>query len=120
MGYSSGANRLHCRRRGIKCVIPVKDDQAAARKRRGSAGGREFAFDKDSYKDRDAVERAFCNYKQWSALATRYDKPAIVYRAGLVLHAITSWLPQETRPKRGHEAPTIGLTQPKTRSQPVA
>lgn len=92
-GYSSRANRLHCARRGIGCVIPVKDDQAAARKRKGSRGGREFAFNADSYKGRNVVERSFCSYKQWRALATRYDKLAVVYRAGLVLHAIINWLP---------------------------
>ncbi|QPL04716.1 MULTISPECIES: transposase [Actinomyces] len=59
----------------------------------GRAGGREFTFDKDSYNHRNAVERTFCDYKQWRALATRYDKLAIVYRADLVLHAITSRLP---------------------------
>lgn len=91
-GYSSRANRAHCRRRGIRCVIPVKADQKAARRRRGSKGGREHSFDAESYKGRNVVERAFASYKQWRALATRYDKLAITYRAGLVLHAILTWL----------------------------
>jgi len=30
--------------------------------------------------------------KQWRGLATRYDKLAIVYRAGAVLAAIITWL----------------------------
>ncbi|MFL1426695.1 MULTISPECIES: transposase, partial [unclassified Nocardiopsis] len=38
--YSSRANRAYLRRRGIKAVIPEKADQAANRKRKGSAGGR--------------------------------------------------------------------------------
>jgi transposase len=33
--YSPAANRAYLRRRGIKAVIPVKDDQAANRKRKG-------------------------------------------------------------------------------------
>lgn len=38
--YSSAANRSYLRHRGIKAVISVKDDQAAVRRRRGSAGAR--------------------------------------------------------------------------------
>ena len=30
-------------------------------------------------------------FKQWRALATRYDKLAIVYRAAVVLHAVVTW-----------------------------
>jgi hypothetical protein len=43
--YSSAANRAYLRRRGIKAVIPVKEDQKANRRRRGSKGGRQPAFD---------------------------------------------------------------------------
>ena len=38
--YSSAANRAYLRRRGIQAVIPVKEDQKAHRRNRGSAGGR--------------------------------------------------------------------------------
>lgn len=38
--YSSRANRAYLRRRGIKCTIPEKKDQAAHRLKRGSRGGR--------------------------------------------------------------------------------
>lgn len=38
------------------------------------------------------VERAFNTVKNWRALATRYDKYALVYRGGLVLAAILAWL----------------------------
>ncbi|MFE4537630.1 transposase [Streptomyces scopuliridis] len=36
--YSSRANRAHLRERGIKAVIPEKKDQAANRKKKGTAG----------------------------------------------------------------------------------
>jgi hypothetical protein len=55
--YSSRANRLYLRRRGIKAVIPVKNDQAAHRANRGSKGGRPPVFDRDAYKERNTVER---------------------------------------------------------------
>jgi Transposase DDE domain len=54
--YSSRANRAYLRRRHIKAVIPEKVDQAAHRKRRGSAGGRPVVFDAVQYKDRNTVE----------------------------------------------------------------
>ena len=44
--YSSKANRDHLARRGIKAAIPIKDDQAAGRRKKGSAGGRPPDFDK--------------------------------------------------------------------------
>jgi hypothetical protein len=43
--YSTGVIRSELRRRGIKAVIPPKSDHLTARARRGSAGGRPYAFD---------------------------------------------------------------------------
>ncbi|NLA09244.1 MAG: transposase, partial [Microbacteriaceae bacterium] len=36
--------------------------------------------------------RAFSLMKQWRGLATRYDKLAVTYRAGVVIAAILTWL----------------------------
>ncbi len=36
--------------------------------------------------------RGIGTFKHWRGLATRYDKHAIVYRAGLVLTALLLWL----------------------------
>ena len=90
--YSSRAIRAHLRRRGITACIPEPADQIGHRKRRGNRGGRPPTFDTEHYKSRNVVERAFNEDKQWRSLATRYDKLAIVYRAGAVLRAITLWL----------------------------
>ena len=87
--YSSGMARRLLRSRKITAVIPQKSDEIAARQRRGSAGGRPPSFDNIRYKQRNLVERSFALLKQWRGLATRYDKLAIVYRAGAVLRAIT-------------------------------
>ena len=38
--------------------------------------------------------------KQWRGLATRYDKLALTYRGGVVLRAITLWLPFSDRLRR--------------------
>ena len=87
--YSSRATRSQLRRRRIVAVIPEPSDQIAHRKRRGSRGGRPPAFDAEDYKRRNVIERNFNVVKQWRGLATRYDKLAIVYRAGAVLRAST-------------------------------
>ena len=89
--YGSGVNRRMLRARGIRVVIPEKSDQIASRKRKGSKGGRPPAFDAEAYKDRNVVERSFALVKQWRGIATRYDKLAITYRSGAVLHAVLTW-----------------------------
>ncbi|MBT2407545.1 MULTISPECIES: transposase [unclassified Streptomyces] len=53
-------NRRYLRRHDVKAVIPVKKDQAAHRRNRGSQGGRPQVFDRDAYKDRNTVERCVC------------------------------------------------------------
>jgi transposase len=89
--YSSRAIRAHLRRRGIRAVIPQPVDQAANRRRRGSHGGRPPTFDREAYKQRNTVERCINMIKQWRGLATRYDKTATIYLAGLHLAAIFIW-----------------------------
>lgn len=89
--YSSRAIRGHLRDRGITAVIPVPDDQAGHRLRRGSAGGRPPNFDAETYRGRNVIERRFCHLKQWRGLATRYDKHALTYRAAVVLNAVIAW-----------------------------
>ena len=84
--------RTELRRRRISAVIPAKTDHVAARKRRGSAGGRPHDFDAEAYKDRNVVERSFNKAKQWRGLATRYDKLAITYRAAATIFAVITWL----------------------------
>ncbi|CAL9677034.1 hypothetical protein SUDANB105_08001 [Streptomyces sp. enrichment culture] len=81
--YSSRAIRSGLRRRGIRAVIPERADQVASRRRRGSAGGRPPAFDSEQYKTRNVVERCFSRLKQFRAVATRFDKLAARYLAGL-------------------------------------
>ncbi|HEY9372695.1 MAG TPA: IS5 family transposase [Streptomyces sp.] len=89
--YSSRAIRTHLGRRGIRAVISQPADQAANRKRLGRLGGRPPAFDREAYKQRNTVERCINKLKQWRGLATRYDKTATIYLAGLHLAAIFIW-----------------------------
>jgi transposase len=91
--YSHPSTRQALRRKGIRAVIPQRSDQIAHRASRGSRGGRPPGFDPVTYRGRNVIERAFARLKQWRAIATRYDKHARNYRAGIVLAAIVMfWL----------------------------
>ncbi|WP_420709865.1 IS5 family transposase [Streptomyces sp. NRRL S-340] len=95
--YSSRAIRQTLRRRGIRAVIPERAGQKANRMRRGRAGGRPPAFDRELYKARNVVERCFNRLKQFRAIATRFDKLAARYRAGLHLTALILWLREPSK-----------------------
>lgn len=90
--YSCKANRGYLRGRGIKAVIPVKEDQKANRRQRGSAGGRPPAFDPGRYKERNTVERCFNKLKGFRAVATRYDKRERIYQGTIDVASIRIWL----------------------------
>jgi transposase len=90
--YSSRAIRSYLRKRSIKAVIPVKKDQAANRKRKGSRGGRPPGHDAGLYKERNTVERLINKLKAWRGIATRYDKTPESYLAGLHLRASIIWI----------------------------
>ncbi|WP_438948606.1 IS5 family transposase [Streptomyces atratus] len=86
--YSSRAIRSYLRKRQIPHTIPEKRDQAGHRLRRGSAGGRPPAFDREMYKRRHKVECRFALLKQARGVATRYDKLAVRYEATVQLTLI--------------------------------
>jgi len=90
--YSHPSTRLALRRRRVRVTIPERDDQIARRKAKGSSGGRPPAFDQRIYKGRNVVERFFNRTKEFRAVATRYDKLARNYRAGIVLAGIITLL----------------------------
>jgi transposase DDE domain len=94
--YSSQANQAWLRAHHIRTTIPVKADQAAFRRSRGSHGGHPTTFDAAVYKNRNTVERGFSHLKHHRALATRYDKLAMRYQATIHIANINHWLKQPT------------------------
>jgi transposase len=86
--YSHPSTRRELRRRRIRHSIPERRDQVEHRKSKGSRGGRPPTFDPERYKQRNTVERGFGRFKQWRAVATRYDKDARTYLGGVLLAAI--------------------------------
>ena len=90
--YSSAANRVYLRKRGITAVIPVKEDQKKHRRARGRAGDRPPAFDRERYKERNTVERCFAKLEQFRAVATRFDKRELIYQGTVDVASIRIWL----------------------------
>lgn len=61
---------------GKKLVIPPKSNRKVQR-----------LYDKEMYKARHLIENFYCKLKQHRAIATRYDKTAINFLAGIHLAA---------------------------------
>jgi len=80
-GYDSNTIRAAIQAQGAEVVIPATRSRKAP-----------IPYDRDAYKARNLVERLWCRLKDWRRIATRYDKLATNYMAGVFLAAsLTFW-----------------------------
>ena len=80
-GYDSNAIRSAIQAQGAEVVIPTTRSRKAP-----------IPYDRHAYRARNLVERLWCRLKDWRRVATRYDKLAANYMAGVFLAAaITFW-----------------------------
>ena len=62
--------------RGAEAVIPPKKNRTLP-----------HTFDRDTYRERHRIENVFGKIKEFRAIATRYDKTASSFEAGIYLIA---------------------------------
>lgn len=82
-GYTGRPVRRLLRRRHIGAVIP----RFSTERRQG------VRFDREAYKARNVIERTINRLKQYRGIATRYDKLARMFDAGITVVAmVLFWL----------------------------
>ncbi len=79
-GYDSDTILGFVRSRGSIPVIPPTSRRRMQRE-----------YDRELYKKRNLIERAFNRLKQWRRIATRYDRRSIYFMAALHLAAAITW-----------------------------
>jgi transposase len=79
-GYDSDGVLGFVQGQGAAAVIPPRSNRRVQRE-----------YDKNLYKQRNLIERAFNRLKQWRRIATRYDRRSIYYLAALQLAAAVTW-----------------------------
>jgi transposase len=63
----------------------------------GSASGRPPAFDAGRYKECNTVERCFSKFRQFRAIAPRYDKREPIHQGTVDVASIRSWIRDPVR-----------------------
>jgi len=106
-GYSYPTCSQLLRHRGLAHTIPERRDQ---RRHRVARRGRPLKFDAARYRERNQVERGIGRLKQWRAIATRYEKRALNYRAAIVIAALLPWLRATDAPPPGRDLPHLPLS----------
>jgi len=79
-GYDTDRILAHADQSGAVAVIPPKANRKIQRE-----------YDRDLYKQRNWIERAFNRLKYYRRIATRYDRKTLYYASFLYLAAALCW-----------------------------
>lgn len=79
-GYDANSLRQLLAQRGTTAVIPSTASRRAP-----------IPYDARAYRQRNLVERMFCRLKDFRRVATRYDKLARNFLAGVLIAAAVTW-----------------------------
>ena len=80
MGYESNRVLAFVRDQGAEAVIPPKSNRREP-----------WEYDRELYKQRNLIERAFNKLKQWLRIATRYDRRSLYLLTALHLVSSVIW-----------------------------
>ncbi len=79
-GYDSDGILEFVQGHGAVAVIPPRSNRKTQRE-----------YDRELYKQRNLIERAFNKLKHWRRIATRYDRRSLYFLAVLYLAAAVTW-----------------------------
>ena len=79
-GYESNRILAHIRSRGATAVILPKTNRRNP-----------WEYDRELYRQRNLIERAFNKLKDWRRIATRYDRRSIYFLSALYLVSSVIW-----------------------------
>lgn len=79
-GYESNQILTFIQGQGAEAVIPPKSNRKDP-----------WEYDRQLYRNRNLIERAFNKLKQWRRLATRYDRKSLYFLSAWYLVAAIIW-----------------------------
>ena len=79
-GYESNRILGYIRSKGATAVIPPKINRRQP-----------WEYDRELYRERNLIERAFNKLKHWRRIATRYDRRGIYFLSALYLVSFVIW-----------------------------
>ena len=79
-GYENNRILAFIRAQGAEAVIPPKSNRRDP-----------WEYDRELYRERNLIERAFNKLKHWRRIATRYDRRSICFLSALYLVASVIW-----------------------------
>ena len=79
-GYESNRILAFIRSTGARVVIPPKSNRKEP-----------WEYDRELYRERNLIERAFNKLKHWRQIATRYDRRSLHFLSALYLVSAVIW-----------------------------